>query len=90
MYETNAKAPINADGCVAELPNVGLVVRRIHEQAADCCQRAEALLRLVSGDDVPPYCPDEPRSMREDLMQAFELLSRLGGMLETLGGVLGT
>lgn len=90
MYETSVKAPANVDVCVAELPNVGLVVRRIHEQAADCCQRADALLRLVSGDDVPPYCPDEPRSMREDLMQTFELLNRLGGMLESLGAVLGT
>lgn len=89
MYETMAKAPANEETCVADLPNVGLVVRRIHEQAADCCQRADEILRLVSGDDVPPYCPDEPRSMREDLMQTFDLLNRLGGMLETLGGVLG-
>ena len=88
MYEMT-KAPANAEVCVAELPNVGLLVRRIHEQAAACGQRADAMLRLVSGEDEPPYCPDEPRSMREDLLQTFELLSRLGGILEQLGGVLG-
>ncbi|MBR6114301.1 MAG: hypothetical protein IKQ10_03870 [Oscillospiraceae bacterium] len=89
MYETNAKAPINADVCVAELPNVGVLVRRIREQAAACGQCADAMLRLVSGDDVPPYCPDEPRNMREDLMQTFELISRLAGILEQLNAVLG-
>ena len=90
MYEKTANVASGADcECVAPTPNVGALVRAAHDGAGKCVARAEAMVRLISGDSFPPLKMEEPKNLREDLMQLVELISRTNSLLEMLSSDLG-